>query len=119
MSFNKRFYSWERIIDFINFNNFDSFDKWILEPDGHMFEDDLSSEFFKAYTSVEEELRELLFSCLRDESHDFCSELIKCINVVLNPGNNTMHKDTLESYINLFINKWNIEEKEYKSLIIK
>jgi hypothetical protein len=112
MSFHKRFYSWNKIIDYIKLDDFRSFDKWFLGPDAHMFKDEASLDFFKAYTSIEENLRSRLFECVRDEGDDFHTELIKCINTLL-------HECTLESYVSLFVTKWDIKAEEYKSLITK
>lgn len=119
MSFNKRFYSWERIIDFIKSNEFSTFDRWFLGPDAHIFEDETSSDFFKAYLSIDEDLRQILFECVKNEDDDFYTELIKCINVKSNPDNNLLHENTVESYVSLFINKWGEKPEEYKYLIIK
>ena len=119
MSFHKRFYSWNKIIDFIKEHDFKDFDKWFLGPDAHMFNDVPALDFFKAYTSIEENLRSRLFECVRDEGDDFHTELIKCINVVFNHGNTLLHECTLESYVSLFVTKWDIKAEEYKSLITK
>jgi hypothetical protein len=119
MSFHKRFYNWDLITNFIESGDFQEFDRWLLGPDAQMFQDPVSHDFFKAYVSLDENLREYFFDAVKKESYEFSMELIKCINVVFNNDNSLLHEDSLDSYTNLFYNKWEDKADEYKLLITK
>jgi hypothetical protein len=119
MSFNKRFYNWDLITNFIESRNFQEFDKWLLGPDAHILEDPMSHDFFKAYLYLDEDLREDLYGAIKIEDEDFCTELIKCINVIFSEENNELHGDSIISYYNLFISKWQDKAEKYKLLINK
>jgi len=117
MSFHKRRYNWYLIINRIKSDNFKDFDNWIFKPEAHFLEDQESSDFFKSYCNLSDYSRELLFGAIKIESEDFYKDLIKCINVVLDPNNNEQHKETIGIYKDLFIVKWGEISEKYKSII--
>lgn len=119
MSFHKRFYNWDLITNFIESVGFQEFDRWLLGPDAHILEDPMSDDFFKAYLSLDENLREYLYDAIKNEDVYFCNELIKCINVIFSEENNELHEDSITSYYNLFISKWEDKAEKYKLLINK
>jgi len=117
MSFHKRRYNWELIKDRIRIDTFIEFDNWIFKPEAHILQDQESSDFFKAYCSLDDHSRELLFECLKKESEDFLKDIIKCINVVTDKKNQEIHMDSVGIYVDLFIAKWDYLAEKYKSLI--
>ena len=118
MSFHKRFYSWDKIKYYTKNNEFSCFDIWVSKPNSHILGDNESNAFFKAYFSLNDDQREILFGCLKDESDNFSKNLIKYINVVMHKDNKYIHESSINSYNRLFIEKWGRDKsKKYKSII--
>lgn len=117
MSFHKRYYSWERIIENLRENDFISFDNWILKPEAQVLQDKESNDFFKAYCILNDSDRESLFDCIKSEIPGFYIDLIKYIKVVSAEKNLEIHSDPIGSYTELFINKWPELSEKYKNLI--
>jgi hypothetical protein len=117
MSFHKRYYSWEKIIENLESNDFCTFDNWIFKPEAHVLQDKESNDFFKVYCNLNEENREYLFLCIKSESSEFYMNMIKYIKVVSDKKNLDIHMDSIESYKDLFINKWPGLSEKYKNLI--
>jgi lipid II:glycine glycyltransferase (peptidoglycan interpeptide bridge formation enzyme) len=117
MSFHKRYYNWEKIIENLESNDFCTFDNWIFKPEAHVLQDKESNDFFKAYCNLNEENRGYLFDCIKSEPSEFYMDVIKYIKVVSEEKNLDIHMDPIESYKDLFINKWPELSEKYKNLI--
>jgi len=118
MSFNKRFYSWERIIEKAK-SDFSEFDMWLSKPDAHILQDKESEDFFGAYFSLSENLQKDLHESMNVEEESFIKDLIKCIKVVHNDKNEESHEETVKIYSDLFFIKWNDKATKYRNLIQK
>ena len=118
MSFHKRFYTWERIKEKTS-SNFNEFDMWLYKPDAHILQDTESSEFFGAYFSLPENLKENLYESLKVEDESFLKDLIKCIKVVHENKNEENHNDAIQNYRALFVSKWDTKALQYQNLIEK
>jgi hypothetical protein len=117
MSFNKRFFDWEKIKNFAEPpRDFKSFDDWILNPDAYIMRDKESSDFLKAYSPLKEDLRNLMFEAFREED-DFIVHLIKFMRVSSNKQNDDAHIEPIKKYTSLFAEKWGIRYEKYKNLI--
>jgi hypothetical protein len=118
MSFHKRYYNWDKIMDYAKTHDFNGFDLWISKPEAHILQDNESNDFFKAYFCYEsDDSRNTLFDCLKSEPTEFVRDIIKCINVVMDKRNQEIHKESIEIYRDLFIVKWDTLADKYKSLI--
>jgi hypothetical protein len=118
MSFNKRFYTWEKIKNKSK-SDFNEFDTWLCKPDSHILSDKKSSDFFSAYFSLSEDLKESLYESIREEEDEFLKDLIKFIKVFHNEDNEEKHTEVINNYKELFTTKWNIKSIKYKNLIEK
>ena len=118
MSFNKRFYNWDRIKAKTS-SNFNEFDMWLYKPDAHILQDTESSDFFGAYFALPDDLKENLYESLKIEEETFLKDLIKCIKVEHEKKNGENHEEAIQNYKDLFISKWNVKALQYKNLIEK
>jgi len=118
MSFNKRFYNWDRIKEKLH-SDFSEFDMWLTKPDAHILQDTESSDFFSAYFSISEDLQKALYESMKIEDESFIKDLIKCIKVVHNDKNDDSHDETIKMYSDLFFAKWDEKAIKYKNLIQK
>ena len=117
MSFNKRWYNKDQIIDRSKTNNFGDFKRWILNPDAHITSDELSQDFINCFFKLEDDGRSLLKESL-SESEEFVMDLLKCIKVSNNTKNRGDHNNSIKTYVSLFTNKWNSSHYEkYKKII--
>jgi hypothetical protein len=118
MSFNKRFYSWDRIKEKLG-SDFLEFDMWLTKPDAHILQDNESSDFFGAYFSLPDDLQRDLYESMKVEDESFIKDLIKCIKVVHSDKNEESHEETVKIYSDLFFIKWNDKATKYRNLIQK
>lgn len=117
MSFNKRFFDWERIKNYAGGSrDFNSFDNWMLGPDAYFLKDVESSDFLKSYSSLDKDLRSLFFEAFK-EGDDFIFDLVKLLRVTNNKNNEENHIEPVEKYKSLFSEKWGIKYDKYKNLI--
>ena len=117
MSFNKRFFNWEKIKDYAGGTpDFISFDNWMLGPDAYFISDTESSDFLKSYSPLKEDLRSLFFEAFK-EGDDFIFDLVKLLKVTNNKNNEENHIEPIEKYKLLFSEKWGIKYEQYKNLI--
>ena len=119
MSFHKRFYNWELILEYANREDFQFFNKWLIGPDAQIFGDEISGDFFKAYCYLDKDSRYILFESISLENKEFYTELIKCINVVFNDDNKLDHENNVKSYVNLFVSKWKNMDEKYIKIVTK
>ena len=52
MSFNKRFYSEKSLLDYAKTNGFDNFERYIMNRDSSIYEDEFSSTFCRMFESL-------------------------------------------------------------------
>lgn len=117
MSFNKRFFDWEKIKNYAGGSrDFNSFDNWMLGPDAYFLKDVESSDFLKSYSPLNNELRSLFFEAFK-EGDDFIFDLVKLLRVTNNKNNEDNHIESVEKYKLLFSEKWGIKYDQYKNLI--
>lgn len=117
MSFNKRFFDWEKIKNYASgAREFNSFDNWMLGPDAYFLRDSESSDFLKSYSPLNDDLRLLFFEAFK-EGDDFILDLVKLMRVTNNKDNDVNHSEPIEKYKSLFSEKWGIKYEKYKNLI--
>lgn len=116
MSFNKRYYSIEKIKKFYTSNGFDSFDMWIANPDARISEDVLSFIFIDQYLLLENDERILLADASL-ENDFFLKDLLKCMRVANSNLNKDHHKNCIEKFKILFMKKWESLAEKYSRLI--
>ncbi len=116
MSFNKRYYSIEKITRTYSSSQFDNFDRWICNPDARIFEDDISLFFVEQYLRLETDERLVLGDALLEDA-SFLRDLLKCMRVTKSEFNKDHHKNCIEKFKILFIKKWEHLAEKYNRLI--
>jgi hypothetical protein len=112
MSFNYRFYNWDKIKEFSKTDKFKNFDKWLIKPDGAFFEDNHSALFSVVYGSYrKEKKRKKIYKLLSYKNNSFVIDLLKLLN--------KRKKKNYEISKEKFISKWKKEKKKYKKIINK
>lgn len=77
MSFNKRYFSWEKIKTTAVESSFSSFDKFIVGPDLCYMEDMISSKIIKEYTKRDKEGRKKLYKKIKKKDKKEIKKIIK------------------------------------------
>jgi hypothetical protein len=114
MSFNKRIFSLDLILDRKN-EPFSSFDSWITKIDCPFYEDDFSNSYICVYNDLDDRRRVLLYEIL-DNDIDMVKDVLKAIKTVNNPSNKDSHKKKIKKYLTLLENKWSDKIEKYKEL---
>lgn len=114
MSFNKRYFSWESIINNKKSYKFSDFDKWVMKVDCCVCNDSLSADFVSCYYQEEKTIRKILYSSL-NENKTFIRDLISCINKIRKISKKNLEDPSIEKRIESFRKKWNdLPEKYFK-----
>jgi hypothetical protein len=77
MSFNIRYFNWEKIKRMSEENDFQTFDKLIIGPDLCYIEDMISSKVLKEYGKRGKEDRKKLYKKIKDKDKKEVKKLIK------------------------------------------
>lgn len=118
MSFHKRSFNKDLIIQFSKLNTYEDFNRWIIKPDSRISSDYFSLGFISSYFLLSPDERSFLYLSARN-NEDFCADLVKCIRVCRNRNNLKKHNKAIKKYIDLFSIKWPTEYPFYEKIINK
>jgi|LauGreDrversion4_2_1035121.scaffolds.fasta_scaffold42844_7 hypothetical protein len=116
MSFNKRFFNWESLLNSAATDSFEIFDRSILKVDAHISDSSLTGDFLKAYLNSETEARKLLKDLLL-ERESFIKDCLKFYFVIKDNKNEEKHGKGVTNFIDLFFSKWGDLAAKYKNII--
>lgn len=105
MSFNKRYFSWDSILETKKSYTFNEFDNWICKVDAFILQDKISSLFITLYSEEDKKTRKILFDSL-EEDLKFIKDLIKYIKKIRKIFKRNPEDPLLVSYLNEFRSKW-------------
>jgi len=113
MSFNKRFFREDQILEFSRQYGFEAFDRWVLSPDASLASDNFARSFIDLYPRLPRGYRKILYSCIKNEEIKFSRDLVKLGLVNTHKGNTEIHKSSISRYSDLFIYKWRNKDMSY------
>lgn len=116
MSFNKRFYNWESIVNSAGTESFEIFDRGIIKPDAHISDSELTGDFLKAYLDSDIETRKILQGLLL-EREIFIKDFLKLHFMLKDDRNQEKHDPSVTKYIDLFFTKWEDLATKYRNIL--
>lgn len=116
MSFNKRFFNWESLVNSAATDSFEIFDRSILNVDAYISDSKLTGDFLKVYTNSETEVRKLLKDLL-SEKETFITDCLNFYFAVKGEKNEKTQGQSVTDRIDLFFSKWGDLAAKYKNIL--
>jgi hypothetical protein len=116
MSFNKRFFNFDGLVQSASKDSFEVFDRAIMKTDAFITDPDLTSDFLNLYVISKKESRELLKDLLI-EREVFVRDFIRCYTVKEDERNEEKHENGVGNYTSLFFSKWGDLAEKYKNIL--